>query len=165
MGQSAAEVAQLKYRAAQELKKREAPERAKAEAEAEVVRLLPLSAHHPEALKALAGGYAAALDDVPASDAVRTAATGRAPFRHRLAVTGTTASDLAGGLGAFTEGRFVEGLHTGTSSSDMSWWVLKFGHDSGVPYMMITSVSDATKSSCRLIGVSVSRTSISGNSS
>lgn len=92
-----------------------APERAKAEAESEVVRLLPLSAHHPEALKALAGGYAAALDDTRASDAVRTAATGRAPFRHRLAVTGTAASDLAGGLGSFTEGRFVEGLHTGTA--------------------------------------------------
>ncbi|MFI5644886.1 guadinomine polyketide synthase module 4 GdnH [Kitasatospora sp. NPDC051705] len=70
--------------------------------------VLPLSARSPEALRELAGRYAASLRGRSAAelaDTAFTAGTGRTAFAHRLALSaadGTAAAEL---LSAFAEGR------------------------------------------------------------
>lgn len=65
--------------------------------------LLTLSAKDPAALASLAGavgGYLRKADPDLASSICHTLRTGRAPFAHRLAVTGTTPAELAERLAA-----------------------------------------------------------------
>ncbi|HEY0135768.1 MAG TPA: beta-ketoacyl synthase N-terminal-like domain-containing protein, partial [Nannocystis sp.] len=66
--------------------------------------VLPLSAHSPTALAQLARAWAEHLrrSDVPLADLVHTAATRRTHHAHRLAVTGTSAEELARALDAHT---------------------------------------------------------------
>jgi acyl transferase domain-containing protein/SAM-dependent methyltransferase len=73
--------------------------------------LLPLSARDAATLRDLAARHAAALADGTAADAATlgdvcfTAAAGRTHFRHRLAVTGTSAAAIRDGLAAFAAGQ------------------------------------------------------------
>ncbi|MFI6763069.1 MupA/Atu3671 family FMN-dependent luciferase-like monooxygenase [Micromonospora sp. NPDC050417] len=62
---------------------------------------LPLSAHHPESLRTLAGRFRDHLRADPGldlDDLVTTTAIGRPPLRHRLVVTGATPAALADAL-------------------------------------------------------------------
>ncbi|MFY1638003.1 MupA/Atu3671 family FMN-dependent luciferase-like monooxygenase [Solwaraspora sp. WMMB335] len=66
--------------------------------------ILPLSAHHPDGLRTLAGRFLDHLRSEPAPDLrdlVATAATGRRHWRHRLVVTGDTATALADALAEY----------------------------------------------------------------
>lgn len=66
-------------------------------------QLLVVSARQPGAVQQLARAYADALDAQPRvalDDLCLTAGAGRAHFEHRIAVTGTTASELAAALRA-----------------------------------------------------------------
>ncbi|MFG2142751.1 type I polyketide synthase [Streptomyces sp. NPDC048696] len=78
--------------------------------------LLVLSAKAPETLRELAVRWAAFLSrtrmpDLPA--AVFTAAAGRAPLRHRLAVTGRNGTELANSLRQWETGRACDSVRTG----------------------------------------------------
>ncbi|MBI9089233.1 MAG: SDR family NAD(P)-dependent oxidoreductase [Desulfobacterium sp.] len=69
--------------------------------------LLILSARKPTALTAMAGRYASALSGHPGihpADVCYTAMTCRATFSHRLAVVGSTVSELVNGLQGFMAG-------------------------------------------------------------
>ncbi|MEU6368208.1 aminotransferase class III-fold pyridoxal phosphate-dependent enzyme [Streptomyces sp. NPDC046931] len=71
-------------------------------------QVLPLSARSPEALRELAGRYAALLGDPsapPLADVAHTAATARSSHPHRLAVPAADATEAAGLLAAYAEGR------------------------------------------------------------
>ncbi|RKR91955.1 amino acid adenylation domain-containing protein/natural product biosynthesis luciferase-like monooxygenase protein [Micromonospora pisi] len=68
---------------------------------------LPLSAHHPESLRTLAGRFRDHLRADPGpdlADLVTTAAIGRPPSRHRLVVTGATPAALADALDEYLAG-------------------------------------------------------------
>src|SRR4051812_8118280 len=69
-------------------------------AQAPAPRLLALSARSGEALRDLAGRYAACLEAPAAglADICHTAGVGRSHFAHRLAVVGSTAGEMAGAL-------------------------------------------------------------------
>ncbi|MFJ7901544.1 aminotransferase class III-fold pyridoxal phosphate-dependent enzyme [Streptomyces sp. NPDC096198] len=71
-------------------------------------QLLPLSARTPEALRELAGRYAAFLggpEAPPLADAAHTAGTARSVHPHRLAVSAADSGEAAGLLAAYAEGR------------------------------------------------------------
>ncbi|GAA3055648.1 hypothetical protein GCM10010448_43850 [Streptomyces glomeratus] len=70
--------------------------------------VLPLSARSPEALRELAGRYATLLADPcapPLADVAHTAGTARSAHPHRLAVPAADATEAAGLLAAYAEGR------------------------------------------------------------
>ncbi|MGV9568025.1 type I polyketide synthase, partial [Streptomyces sp. NPDC003480] len=70
--------------------------------------VLPLSARTPEALRELAGRYAAFLTGPaapPLADVVHTAGTARSAHPHRLAVPAADGAEAAGLLAAYAEGR------------------------------------------------------------
>jgi acyl transferase domain-containing protein len=73
--------------------------------------VLALSAKSEKALGKLARRYQKALRaaDASAADVCHSANTGRAHFRHRLAVTGGTAKELTEQLGAFVRGEVAAG--------------------------------------------------------
>ncbi len=79
---------------------------------------LPLSAHHPAALRELANQYIAFLnDDLPnesLSEICFTLGARRSYFPHRLACTGDSAATLRSNLQAFIDERPSTGLLQGT---------------------------------------------------
>ena len=84
--------------------------------------LLPLSAHSPEALKALAASFRDDLGDegpdAPSiGDMVYTASVRRSHHEHRLTVVGRSRADLAMGLDAFVQGLKAPGVSVGTSKT------------------------------------------------
>jgi acyl transferase domain-containing protein/NAD(P)-dependent dehydrogenase (short-subunit alcohol dehydrogenase family)/SAM-dependent methyltransferase len=82
--------------------------------------LLVLSAKDKDALHRTAQEYAGHLgkhSDLDLGDACFTAATGRSPFRERLAVVGATAVELRERLEAFCEGKAPVGVASGKVSS------------------------------------------------
>jgi acyl transferase domain-containing protein len=86
----------------------EAPRLPEGEAAPEVSRILPLSAHRPEALRALAESWVRFLGETPAPAAALcyTAAERRSHHEHRLAVVGTSKEDLRARLGeALADGK------------------------------------------------------------
>jgi acyl transferase domain-containing protein/thioesterase domain-containing protein/acyl carrier protein len=79
--------------------------------------VLTLSAHSEPSLKGLARRYSAALTDTARdnlADVCFTANTARATFEHRLAVSGVTATDIAGLLKIFEAGEASERIATGS---------------------------------------------------
>jgi acyl transferase domain-containing protein len=75
--------------------------------------LLPLSAKNGPALRDLAAAYVARLDAAAATDLTDIcfgAGYGRAHFPHRLAITGTSASELADRLRGWLDERHGEGV-------------------------------------------------------
>ncbi len=88
-------------------------------------QLLMISAKTPQALTALAGGYAAHLkrhasEDV--ADIGYSASVGRSHFRHRLAVAGASASELQDKLLAFQRGEKTAGAIAGeAAAADVSF--------------------------------------------
>jgi len=94
----------------------EAPPAAGAEPEpAGEVRLLPLSAHLPEALGGLAAAWRglAAAGEPAFAAACRTAAVGRSPLDHRMALVAASWEEAAGHLDAFLAGAESPGLSRG----------------------------------------------------
>jgi acyl transferase domain-containing protein/acyl carrier protein len=82
--------------------------------------VLPISAHTPEALRALATAHHDRLsgpDAPPVRDLCYTAAVRRSHHDHRLAVVGASHAELADGLGAFLDGEARPGLTTGVRAS------------------------------------------------
>ncbi|MBO0821501.1 MAG: acyltransferase domain-containing protein, partial [Nocardiopsaceae bacterium] len=79
-------------------------------------RLLALSAHHPGALRELAGSYARYLesggDGHPLRDICFSAATRRQHQENRLTVVGETPGEMAGKLRAFEAGEAAPGLRS-----------------------------------------------------
>ncbi|MEU8238199.1 type I polyketide synthase [Actinoplanes missouriensis] len=77
-------------------------------------RILPLSARSPEALTAVAGSFAGALDGgVDLTDAGHTCALRRSHHDHRLAVVASTAAEAAGKLREFGATHTAKGVVTG----------------------------------------------------
>ena len=78
------------------------------------VELLPLSARSPEALAALAGRYALALEaGLPLADLCYTAGARRGHHDHRLAVVGDSPAELSKGLAAYLQGVAHPGMSAG----------------------------------------------------
>ncbi|MGI5117943.1 MupA/Atu3671 family FMN-dependent luciferase-like monooxygenase [Marinactinospora thermotolerans] len=76
--------------------------------------VLPLSAHTPDALARLAGGYRDRLRDGADPGALFAAAvTNARPMRHRLAVTGSSPAELAAALDGYASGEHREGARSG----------------------------------------------------
>ena len=77
--------------------------------------LAPLSAHHPEALRELAGSCKAALTDaMPIADVVRTLSVGRAHRAHRAVVRGKSTADLRLGFEALARGDEIPAVSAAT---------------------------------------------------
>ena len=80
--------------------------------------LLPLSAHSPRALDALARGYRELLEglggDAPLADMAHTASVRRSHHAERLALVGGSAQELIAGLDAFAAGQARAGMATGS---------------------------------------------------
>ncbi|MET0405281.1 MAG: beta-ketoacyl synthase N-terminal-like domain-containing protein, partial [Cystobacter sp.] len=99
-----------------------APERLRPEAVARHVLLL--SARAPEALRALAGRYARALEEgVDVTDMCFTAAVGRARFEHWLTVEADSAGRMRELLRAVEAGHTREGVVSGTSEDPAPQWM------------------------------------------
>lgn len=85
----------------------EAPASSRRASAPPTLRVLPLSAAHPQALVELTDQVREQLrrhPDLPVADLLATAALGRPHLRHRIAVTGDTATELADALGAAPAG-------------------------------------------------------------
>lgn len=93
--------------------------------------ILPLSAKDEEALRVLAGRYAAlAIESWP--DVCVTAATGRSHFAHRLAITAVSAQPQ---LAAFAQGELPDGLTVGVAQAHPQIAFLFTGQGSQYPGM------------------------------
>ncbi|NWG15753.1 MAG: type I polyketide synthase [Chloroflexi bacterium] len=88
------------------------------ESHPERVYLLPLSAHTPEALHALAGAYGDYLSQTDAAlpDIVYTASQRRSHHEYRLVLAGRSREELVGQLEAYTGGQKRPGMAAGHKS-------------------------------------------------
>jgi len=106
--------------------------------------LLPLSAKHRDALRALAARYAAPLGKIAAAgsggvslaDICHTAATGRSHYEHRLAVVAETAAQARERLEAFLAGESAEGLFISSGETTSSQGASPQPDDSDWPAML-----------------------------
>ena len=87
--------------------------------------LLVVSAKTPRALAELAGRFEAHLGTHPdedLTDVCYSASAGRSHFRHRLAVTGASRTELQRKLLAFVDGKLLAGAIAGeVAGSDVTW--------------------------------------------
>ncbi len=84
--------------------------------------VLTLSAKSAAALTALAGRYEAFLGRRPeagVADVCHTTNVGRAHFKHRLAVVGSSHDDLRRGLAAFVSKKSTDGLYHGVARQEV----------------------------------------------
>jgi acyl transferase domain-containing protein len=99
---------------------------------------LPLAAHTPEALRALAGRYHEQLStrsDLALEDIVYKAASARTQFSHRLAVTGSSRLSLCEALAAYARGDHAPGLVSAQASAAGGCVFVFSGHGSQWPGM------------------------------
>ncbi|HMB08389.1 MAG TPA: beta-ketoacyl synthase N-terminal-like domain-containing protein, partial [Isosphaeraceae bacterium] len=93
------------------------PDLTKSEEGTDEVRLLPLSARTPDALRALAGSYRGVLGHIPLDDLAYSAGVRRSHHEHRLALVARSREDMLAQIDAFLRGESRPGLAVGRAPS------------------------------------------------